>query len=286
MLIDAHHHLWHPERASYPWLTPALGPLNRPMEWDRLEPQLRAIGVTHTVLVQSGDNDEDTDYLLEQADAHPSIAAVVAWVPLAEPERAEIRLDELARHPAFRGVRCSIHFEDDVDWLLRPEVSEGLRLLSARGIPYDHVGVRRRHLALVPELADRHPELVVVLDHLSKPPIGKDDAWVAGWQANLRAAAANPNVVAKLSGLFPSRGDMSAWTAETIRPFVFFALEVFGADRLMWGSDWPISDLAGGYRKAWDELSLLLGELSPRERDSILWRTAARVYRIRAEDGA
>ena len=168
---------------------------------------------------------------------------------------------EIEGHPAFRGVRCSINFEPDVEWLLRPDVGEGLALLEARGIPFDVVSVRRRHLELVPILSERHPDLVMIIDHLSKPPIGRDESWVAGWQRNLRAAAANPNVLAKVSGLFPARGDLADWTADDVRPFLHDALEAFGAERLMWGSDWPIVDLAGGYAKVWTELNRLFDEL-------------------------
>ena len=206
MLIDAHHHLWNPARAPYPWLTPDLGPINRPMEFEELAPLLAAAGIDRTVVVQSSENDADTDYMLEVADAQPAIGAVVAWLPLDRPADAARRLEEIEGHPAFRGVRCSINFEPDVEWLLRPEVGEGLALLEARGIPFDVVSVRRRHLELVPILSERHPDLVLIIDHLSKPPIGRDESWVSGWQQNLRAAAANPNVLAKVSGPLPGAG--------------------------------------------------------------------------------
>ena len=144
------------------------------------------------------------------------------------------------------------------------------------------MSVRRRHLELVPILSERHPSLVLIIDHLSKPPIGRDASWVAGWQDNLRAAAANPNVFAKVSGLFPARADLADWTAEDLRPFLDFALEVFGADRLMWGSDWPIVNLAGGYEKAWTELNRLFDDLGAAERAALRGGTAARAYRIEA----
>ena len=280
MIIDAHHHVWDPQRAAYPWLTPDLGTLDRAIEFEELAPLLADLGIDRTVLVQSADNDEDTDYMLEVAEAQPEVGAVVAWVPLHRPADAARRLDTLAGHPAFRGVRCSINFEPDVEWLLRPDVGEGLALLEQRRIPFDVVSVRRRHLELVPILSERHPELVLIIDHLSKPPIGRDASWVAGWEENLRAAAGNPNVLAKVSGLFPARGDLADWTAEDVRPFFHVALEVFGADRLMWGSDWPIVNLAGGYEKAWRELNLLFAELDASERAAVLGGTAARAYRV------
>jgi L-fuconolactonase len=280
--IDAHHHLWNPERADYPWLTPELAPIDRAMEFDQLAPLLAATGIERTVVVQSSENDADTDYMLEAAETHSEIGAVVAWLPLDRPADAARRLEAIAGHPAFRGVRCSINFEPDADWLLRADVGEGLSLLERRGIPFDVVSVRRRHLELVPILSERHPDLVLIIDHLSKPPIGRDRSWVAGWEGNLRAAAANPNVLAKVSGLFPAGRDLADWTAEDVRPFLHVALEAFGADRLMWGSDWPIVELAGGYEKAWRELNDLFAELDALERAAILGDTAARAYRIEA----
>jgi L-fuconolactonase len=280
VIIDAHHHLWDPAKVEYPWLTEKLAPIDRRMEFDSLGPLLRANGIDRTVLVQSLDSDADTDYMLAQADAEPAIAAVVGWVPLERAADAAPRLAELQEHPRFRGVRCSINFEPDPDWLLRDDVAEGLALLEREGVPLDVVSVRRRHLEIVPILAGRYPALPLVLDHLSKPPIKKDADWIEGWRANLARAAECPTVFAKVSGLFPARGAMDEWTVDDVRPFFEFALETFGADRLMWGSDWPIADLAGGYQRVWDALSTLFAELSPTERSALLGGTAARFYGI------
>lgn len=277
-IIDSHHHLWDPARADYPWLDDSLPAINRPMEFAELAPQLAASGIDATVLVQSGNNDEDTDYMLEQATLHPQIEAVVGWVDLEREGVAASRLDQLAAHPAFRGIRPGINHEPDADWILREDVAKGLDLLTARGLPLDLVTVRRRHLELLPELGQRHPDLPMVIDHLSKPPI-KKDSWEPWW-SNMAAAAKNPLMHAKISGLFPARGDLTDWSVADIRPVVDYALELFGADRLMWGSDWPISMLAGGYARVFDAAYEIASELSPAERDAILGGTAARFYSI------
>ncbi len=276
--IDAHHHLWNPGTVDYPWLGPELAPIDGPMELDRLTPLLQANGIGAGVLVQSQDSDEDTDYMLAAAADEPAVAAVVGWVPLERPADAERRLDALAGHRKLRGIRVAINWLPDTDWLLQPAVAEGLDLLARRDLPFDVVGVRRRHLELVPELSERHPSLRLVLDHLSKPPIGKDEDWVRGWKQNLARAAENPNVFAKLSGLFPARGKLDEWDAEDVRPFFAHALECFGADRLMWGSDWPIAELAGGYEKVVVESERLFAELSEPERDALWGGTATRFY--------
>lgn len=284
VVIDSHQHCWQLGRAPYSWLTPSLGPLYRTVDFDELVPQLAQAGVQHTVLVQSDDNDQDNQYLFEVAEAHPEVAAVVAWLPLAEPEKAAPMLAELQARPNFKGVRVGINHQDDVEWLLRPEVGESLSLLEAEQVPFDVVSVRRRHLELVSEVAERHPDLRLVIDHLSKPPVKRDDAAFWGpWRQNLARAAEHPNVYAKVSGLFPARGDMDDWDADDIKPVVDYAVETFGHARLMYGSDWPISELAGGYLKVWRELGKVFAPWAPQERDAVLGATAAEFYGLRPQ---
>lgn len=280
-VIDAHQHFWNPSRVAYDWLGPDLGPINRAIEFADLAPLLAATGVERTVLVQSADNAADTDYMFEIAAAHPEIAAVVGWVPLDDPAAAAARLPVLLANPVFAGIRNLIHTQPDPDWLLRPDVDESLGLLAARDVPFDVVSVLPRHLEHVPTLSERHPELRMVIDHLSKPPIkaGNDEPW----RSLIARAAENPLVFAKVSGLYPSVGDMAAWTADDVRPWLHTALELFGAERLMFGGDWPISVLAGGYVRVWEGLSVLFDELSADDRGAILGGTAARFYGIPAD---
>jgi len=280
-IVDAHQHLWNPARATYDWLGPDLAPINRAIEVDELLPLLAATGVTRTVLIQSADNDEDTQYMLEVAAEHPEIAAVVGWVPLDEPAGVEERLPGLRANPAFAGIRNLIHTQPDPDWLLGPRVEASLGILASAGVPFDVVSVLPRHLEHVPVLADRYPDLRLVIDHLSKPPIkaGDDEPW----HSLIATAAQRPNVYAKVSGLYPAIGDLASWTADDVRPYLHTALELFTADRLMFGGDWPISVLAGGYVRVWEQLSILFAELSATERESILCGTAAAFYGISAD---
>jgi len=281
LVVDAHQHFWDPARAAYDWLGPALAPINRRIGFDELAPILAATGVDATVLVQSADNADDSDCMFEMAAAHPEIAGVVAWVPLDQPALAAARLAVLRRRPEFVGVRNLIHEQPDPDWLLRPEVAEGLGLLAAAGVPFDLVAVLPRHLEHVPTLSERHPELRMVIDHLAKPPIGLA-SWEP-WRTLIARAAENPRVYAKVSGLYPAAGDPLAWDAGTLRPFVDYALDLFGPDRLMYGGDWPISVLFGDYQKVWTELSAVFADLGPAERAALLGGTATAFYRLPAD---
>nr|WP_269330419.1 amidohydrolase family protein [Kineosporia babensis] len=250
---------------------------NRTFTFSELKPALERNGVTHTVLVQSADNFEDTQLMLSVADQHPEVAGIVVYVPLEQPAIAETRLTELLQDPRVVGVRNLIHNQPDPDWILRPEVDEGLSVLERAGVTFDYVAVLPRHLGHVPTLVERHPQLRIVIDHLSKPPIGASD--VEPWWTLIAEAAAGPTVFAKLSGLYP--GDApDTWTATSIRPFVDRALEVFGPQRLMYGGDWPISVAAGGYDRVFAGLAEVLSGLSTADRAAVLAGTAQRFYRL------
>lgn len=278
MIIDAHQHVWDLTKAEYTWLTPDYGPIYRTIEMDEVKPSLARAGVVGTVLVQSADNAEDTANMLAVAADNPVVVGVVAYVPLDRPEDAAAQLEVLRRDPLVVGVRNLIHEIPDPDWLLRPEVDEGLGVLEAAGVPFDLVAVLPRHLELVPIISERHPRLNIVIDHLAKPPIGLADR--EPWWSLIAATAANPRVFGKVSGLYSATADPAAWTAEQVRPFLDHALDVFGPSRLMYGGDWPVSLIAGGYDRVWDGLSGLFAGLRPEERDQILGATAKAFYRL------
>lgn len=278
IIIDAHQHVWDPKRALYSWLGSALAPIDRTMTFDELRPSLTAAGVDGTVLVQSADNPEDTALMFDVAAANPEVKAIVGYVPLDRPEEAASQLDELRRNPLLVGIRNLIHDIPDPDWLLRPDVDQGLGVLEQAGVTFDLVAVLPRHLELVPILSERHPSLRIVIDHLAKPPIGLTAR--EPWWDLIEMAAQNPRVFAKVSGLYSAAGDSASWTTEAIRPYLDRALDVFGADRLMYGGDWPISLLSGGYERVWAGFGELFATLDPAERDAILGSTAVRFYGI------
>ena len=278
LIIDAHQHVWDPSRALYDWLGPELSPIDRTMTFAQLKPSLARVGVTGTVLVQSADNDQDTELMLDVAAENPEIVAIVAYAPLGRPAEAATRLASFRGNSLIVGLRNLIHTLPDPDWLLDAEVDKGLGLLEDAGLTFDLVSVLPEHLALVPTLVERHPGLRIVIDHLSKPPIGLSER--EPWWGLIEKASVSATVFAKVSGLYSAAGDSASWTPDAIRPYLHHALDCFGADRLMYGGDWPISVLSGGYDRVWEGLSVLFDELPGADRAKILGTTALEFYRI------
>ena len=276
-MIDAHLHLWDLDRSAYSWITPEHGPLHTTITAGRAEGELRAAGVARAVLVQAEDSVTDTEFLLAVAAEHDWVAGVVGWVQLDDPDTAAAQLGRFAADPAFRGVRHLVHDDPRDEFLALPAVRTSLGLLAERGLPFDVPDAWPRHLAATAELAGALPGLTVVLDHLGKPPHGRAD--FPEWRRAFAAVAACPNAVAKVSGL-QVRGE--PFTAAGIRPAWDAALELFGPDRLLWGSDWPMTLLTAGYGGTWEVVSELVGELTPEEQTKILVGTAERVYGLPA----
>lgn len=277
--IDAHHHLWNLESGFYAWPTEAEPAIHRTFTASELEQEIGPARIDATVIVQATDSLADTDAMLEAARLHRWIAGVVGWVPLADEAAVERELD--ARGGWLSGIRHLIHWESDAEWLLRTEIQPGLAALARRRIPFDVVAVFPNHLRLVPAVAAAHPDLVLVIDHLGKPPF-RAPGWDA-WVEDLRRAAAPPNVRAKVSGLDTAAG--AGWTVDELRPAWEIALEAFGPDRLMFGTDWPVCRLVSTYSEVVDAAHVLAAELSPGERDRVLGGTAIEVYDLQVPEG-
>jgi L-fuconolactonase len=281
VIVDGHQHFWNLERSSVPWMTAEHAAIARTFEPADLEPLLESHGIAQTILVQGVDTDEDTDALLEYAAGSDWIGAVTAWLPLESPGRTRERLDQLEGEPKFRAVRHLIHGERDPHWIVRPPVLESIALVEEAGLLLELPVVFPRHFGDVLLLAQRFPTLTIVIDHLGKPPIGTDR--MSDWEAALRAAARNPNVVAKVSGLNTavSRTD---WTADDFRPSVEIALDCFGPDRLLCGSDWPYALLNGDFDRIWRTTRCVVELVAPDASAELLGGTACRLYSLASEN--
>jgi L-fuconolactonase len=274
VVIDSHVHVWDPARVDYPWLVEAPA-LDRRFDVSDIDNELDAAGVVAVILVQAADHIDDTQLMLELAASNARVAGVVGWVPLLDPPAAERFLDRWASS-AIVGVRHLVHRDRNPDLLADPKIDDVLAMLAERNLTFDVCAETEHLLGLVPALADRHPSLTLVIDHLAKPPIA-----TSGWQpwAQLLAdAAAAPNTVVKLSGLNTAAPRASV---ADYRRYVDHALDVYGPRRTMYGGDWPFALLAAdSYTEVWRNLRACLDVLDRADRHSVLAHTAQRVYRL------
>lgn len=264
----------------YAWPDETVEPIHRDLGVADAQPELDRAGVTGVVLVQAADHAADTRAMLAEGDAHPRVVGVVGWVPLDDAPTAVAALDDLAGDDRLVGVRSLIHTYSDPNWIVGDAVRDGLSVLEQRDLSYDFVSADPAALSHVPVLGERHSRLRIVIDHLGEPPVGGSESDRAHWRALLADAAANPLVSAKLSGLYASTGELDSWTRAQVLPFVADALELFGPERLMYGGDWPVSILAGGYARTWQAITSIVDELAPQHRDAILGGNAAELYRL------
>ena len=282
MIVDAHHHFWDPARAEYPWLTADLAPIRRAFGPADLRPLLAEQGVARTVLVQTRSSLEETREFLATAAETDFVAGVVGWVDLTAPDVAAT-LGELRALPEGRwlvGVRHQVHDEADALWLLRDDVRRGLRAVGDAGLAYDLL-VRPRELPAALELTRGLPDVRFVIDHLAKPRIalGAD----AEWAERLAPFSELGHVSCKLSGMV-TEADWAGWRPDDLAPFVRQVLGWFGADRAMFGSDWPVCLVAASYGGVLEALRPALGGLSAADQEAVLGRSADRFYRLGVED--
>jgi L-fuconolactonase len=274
-IVDSHQHFWEVGRFDYPWMSSEVEILYRDYLPPTIEPIIKECGVAQTVLVQASDSIEETRWMLSLADRYQFIAGVVGWVDLKGRE-VEQQLKELTAHPKFKGVRHLVESEPLDDWLLQPEVLRGLQALSHYGVSYDLL-VHTRHLKHVKTVAERCPELRLVVDHMAKPPVASGE--IKGWAQGLKEVAAYQNISCKLSGLV-TEAKHTSWRTDDLRPYVEFALESFGPGRLMFGSDWPVCLLAASYDQVLESFQTLLAGLGEKERGRIFAENAREFYRL------
>lgn len=275
MRIDAHQHFWDLSLPEYPWMPPGEGPLRHNYLPEDLEPLLRRNHFDGCVTVQANVVMEETWWLLELASKHDFIKGVVAWVDLTARDLPHT-LDMCQKHPKFKGVRHIVHDEPDLRWLLREDVLEGLRELARRDIPYDLL-LRPPHLPMIPELAERVPGLRMVIDHIAKPPIASGK--MEPWARDMETVSQIPGMHCKLSGMI-TEADHKQWMASDLYPYVQHVLSLFGPDRLMFGSDWPVCRMAGVWKQVLAAFTQACGPLPQNERERILGETATRFYSL------
>ena len=281
-VVDAHVHLWQRERTPQDWIDPeSMKAIDRDFWLDDLRHVLARNGVASAVIVQASNSARETSDLLG-ASLPESVRAIVGWLDLEDPDigGAIEAAQALPNGAKLAGTRHLAHVDPDVHWLTREPVGRGLAALEAAGLSFDFV-VTADQLADCARVAGEHPEQVFVLDHVAKPDLRSGQ--LAHWELGLRALAAHPNVYAKLSGL-TMEADWTSWTVGDLEPAVTIALECFGPERLMFGSDWPLVEVCGGYAAWLAAARELLSTLSATERLAIFSGTARSAYRLGVTD--
>ncbi|MGF6265894.1 MULTISPECIES: amidohydrolase family protein [Paraburkholderia] len=288
MKVDAHQHFWTTARSDYGWLTPDLAPLWRDFLPSDLAPLAQAAGVDKTIVVQAAPTMNETLYLLELVADDPLVGGVVGWVPMLDPD-APTLIERLAREPKFKGVRPMLQDLPDDDWIANSELDPAVAAIVRHDLAFDAL-VYVRHLPYLARFAARHAELRIVIDHVAKPRlpdgqgsvrtttgvhVGED--WVE-WTRWMGEFAEMNNVVCKLSGMVTEAAP--GYADDAFSPYFAFLLSRFGAQRLMWGSDWPVLNLNGDYASWHACVERLSSSLAKEDRAAIFGETARSFYRL------
>jgi L-fuconolactonase len=275
-VIDTHQHLWVRSERNYEWITPESGIIYNDFRPEDVIDDVSKAGITSTILVQAADNYDDTFYMISVARRVASITGVVGWVPLNKTDEAEAALNIFKREKIIKGFRNLTHNYEDPRWILRNDVTSTLEIMTGLGFTLDMVSVNSDHNRAIEELAIRHPNLKIAVDHMSKPPIA-EKGW-SPWAEELERLSRRRNVFCKISGL--NTASSPDWTFKDWQPYVDHIVRCFGSNRLMLGSDWPVSLLNGDFAKVWQAQRDVISNFSTEQQDDIYFRSATRFYSL------
>ncbi len=272
--IDSHQHFWQLARGDYAWLTPELELLYRDFLPNDLQPILKSADVEKTVLVQAAETTAETQFLLQLAQENEFIGGVVGWVNMECADAVE-QLTHFSENPYFKGIRPMIQDITDINWMLKPELAPVFEYLVENNLTFDAL-VMPKHLDVLYALLLRYPELNVVIDHGAKPDIANE--LTPQWFEKIALIASDTSALCKLSGLVTEAGNEP--TLSKLNPYMAHLLKSFGAERLMWGSDWPVIKLASDYSSWIKQVESFLKYL-PEKEQQLVWATnAQQFYRI------
>ena len=281
MRIDAHQHFWRYNADEYGWIDDSMAGLQRDFLPEDLKREMEVAGFDGAVAVQARQTLEETRWLLKLAASSTHVLGVVGWVDLRSPS-VRSQLAEFAGSPKFLGVRHIVQSESDDRFLLQPEFLRGIAALEEFDLTYD-ILIYPRHLPVAAEFVKRFPRQRFVLDHVAKPLIKSGS--LRPWQSGIRELAQNTNVFCKLSGLI-TEADWKNWKSSDFEPYLDVALESFGRDRLMIGSDWPVCTVAGSYSETMGIVVEYLGKYREEVRVAILGENAATFWKLNQQDRA
>jgi len=276
MRIDAHQHFWRYNADEFGWIDDSMSSLRRDFGPDDLKPELERAGFQGSIAVQARQSLEETRWLLELAEDSPLILGVVGWVDLCSPD-VRLQLQTFAGNPKLVGIRHVVQSEPDERFLLLPEFLRGISLLEEFDLAYD-ILIYPQHLPVAVEFVRHSPRQRFVLDHLAKPLI--KSASIHPWEAGIRELAKFPNVFSKLSGMV-TEADWQNWRPEDLKPYLDIALDRFGPERLMIGSDWPVCTVAASYKQTMSVVLDYLYKFPVNVQDAVLGGNAQRFWKLK-----
>ena len=275
MIIDSNHHFWKYNQIEYDWIDDSMKVIRKDFLPESLELTIREAGVDGVISVQARQSVEETSWLLEMARQNKFIKGVVGWLPLINDD-IEVELEKYSGNKLLKGLRHVIQGEPDPKFMLRRDFNSGVSLLKKYSMAYDILIVERQLPNMI-RFVDQHPDQVFVLDHIAKPLIAKHE--LSLWKENIQELARRENVSCKISGMV-TEADFNSWTPPQLQPYFDVVLEAFGADRLLFGSDWPVCLVATSYKNWMDLVQKSISELSKIEQAQIMGENAIRLYQL------
>ena len=272
--IDSHQHFWEINRFNYSWMDQK-SPLRKDFLPNDLEKLIKENQIDKTIIVQAVPSTEETYWLLEMAENYDFIAGVVGWVDLTDP-KIEKTLNILQENQFFKGVRHLWETDEDPEWIINSGAIRGLKVIAERNLTFDFLA-RPNNLIYIPKIMNLVPNLRAVLDHIGKPEIAEKK--IQPWLNDIRKISSIDNVFCKLSGMI-TEANLKNWRVKDLKPYVHHVLSLFGADRIMFGSDWPVCTLAGQYKDVKNSFDEILKDLDPTSTNKIFGENASKFYKI------
>tara|TARA_B100000519_G_scaffold202995_1_gene223486 strand:+ start:14753 stop:15589 length:837 start_codon:yes stop_codon:yes gene_type:complete len=272
--IDSHQHFWEINKFNYSWMDQK-SPLRKDFVPNDLEKLIKENQIDKTIIVQAVPSTEETYWLLEMAENYDFIAGVVGWVDLTDP-KIEKTLNILQENQFFKGVRHLWETDEDPEWIINSGAIRGLKVIAERNLTFDFLA-RPNNLIYIPKIMNLVPNLRAVLDHIGKPEIAEKK--IQPWLNDIRKISSIDNVFCKLSGMI-TEANQKNWRVEDLKPYVHHVLALFGADRIMFGSDWPVCTLAGQYKDVKNSFDEILKDLDLKSKNKIFGENASKFYKI------
>ena len=275
MVIDSHQHFWKYEPVKHSWIDDDMSVIRRDFSPSDLAKVYQENSIDGCVAVQADQTLEETDFLIDLASINNFIKGIVGWVDLRA-ENIEETLEKYSKHNIVKGFRHVVQEESDHNFLLRPSFLRGISVLEKYNFTYD-ILVFPHQLGAVLEFVKQFPKQKFVIDHIAKPYI--KDGFFEGWAAQMEAISKQENVYCKMSGMI-TEADYNTWTSEQLNPYMDLILKVFGSNRIMFGSDWPVCLVAGNYKQVKEIITNFIVKLSDSEQHGIMGNNAINFYNI------